>query len=311
MKPSDEIHKKIQEEIDRRGGKVNSIEDLNEIARIVTDKQNRMPHPDFEGLSPSQMFYIVNDPVSEQIIGLRDDLDAHIVSELQLVKAAMIILNQIDPEKGLKLTVTGKLPRKAVSEIHSAGIFKQDYDLVLPPKVMNEDDFIPAGMVHILLKLARFVRTSKNKMLLTRTGRSAMKDPVELFSGVYRAFAHSFNKAWFDRYESEEIGNVGFDFTIYLLSRYGDKMRSCEFYAEKYFKAFPMLADLPVSYYNSNNSCLEVRAFKHGLYLFGLVDREVIKTEGYFKEYSWKRSTAFENVFVLKLWKDCPLDLLE
>ena len=301
MKPTDEIFRKIQEEINRRGGKLDSLEEINKLTRQVMDNHNEQPHPDFEGLSPSQMYFIVNDPVSEQIISFRDSIDPEVVSELPMVRAARIILSYVDQVKGLNLTVTGKLPRKVVNEIHSTGLFRSPYEDILPSKALNEDDFVPAGLGHILLKLAGFIRTAKNKMMLTRKGHSAMQDPVELFKGIYRIFVYQFNKAYFDHYENEEIGHVGFNFVIYLLFKYGDKMRSSDFYAIKYFKAFPMLPVLTARYSNPNENCFEVRVFIRGLWLFGLAERKATRKEGHIYEYDYQRTEAFEKVFQLSL----------
>ena len=300
-KPTDEIFKKIEEEIARRGGTAGSLDELYQIARQVSDDFNESPHPDFEGLSPAQMYFIVDDPMSGKIVRFRDPVDPGVVSELLMVQAARIILSHVDPVKGLKLTATGKLPRKVVAAIHSTGLYRTPYEDILSPKVLNEDDFIPACLGHILLKLAGFVRTAKNKMMLTGKGRSAMQDPVELFKGMFRVFVSKFNKAYFDNYDDEEIGHVGLTYVMYLLSKYGDKKRSSDFYAEKYFKAFPMLPVLTARFPNPNESCFEVRVFSRGLYLFGLVDKIVTKSEGYIRDYKYSRSNAFDNIFTLKL----------
>ena len=138
-------------------------------------------------------------------------------------------------------------------------------------------------------------------MMLTRKGRSVLKKPIEMFPELYRAFDFKFNKAWFDFYDNEEIGNVGFGYVIYLLSRYGDKMRSGEFYAEKYFKAFPMLATLSARFHRPNEKCFEIRVFRRGLSLLGLVDSLATKSEGYGMDYVYKRSEAFEKVFDVEL----------
>ena len=59
MKPSEDLSKKIEEEIARRKEPPGSIDELNEIARQVTQEYNDRPHPDFEGLSPLQMFLLL------------------------------------------------------------------------------------------------------------------------------------------------------------------------------------------------------------------------------------------------------------
>ena len=115
-------------------------------------------------------------------------------------------------------------------------------------------------------------------------------------------FVQKFNKAWFDRYESPEIGNTGLVFLIYLLAKYGNTMRDSNFYAEKYFAAFPMLADQRVSRYgslefNQNYDCFFTRTINRGLVLFGLIDLETVKSETYRFNHLIKKSAAFDNVF--------------
>ena len=245
------------------------------------------------------MFFIVNKPQSEKVVAIRENIEPGVVSDLPIVRAASIVLYHVDSDKGLKLTVSGKLPRKVVAEIHDAGLFAPEYERMRPPKVINEDDFLPAGLSHILLRLAGFIRISKSKMLITGKGKKAVKDPVELFSGLYRAFAYRYNKRWFDRYESEEIGNVGLSFVIYLLSKYRNRMRPSDFYAEKYFRAFPMVRTLTARFPNPNESCFEVRVFSRGLFIFGLTDRIEIKSEGLGRDYQYCRSEAFGKIFAI------------
>jgi hypothetical protein len=193
MKASEDLVKRIQEEIAKRDTPPGSIDELNEIARQVTQEYNDAPHPDFEGLSPSRMVWITNQPQSERVVALQENIDPEVVAGLPLVRAARTILDHVNPEKGLKLTTTGKLPRKVVTEIYDAKLFKPEYKRSRPPKVMNEDDFLPAGMCHNLLKLAGFIRVSKNNMRITRKGKKALEDPAELFSGLFRAFSFRFH----------------------------------------------------------------------------------------------------------------------
>jgi hypothetical protein len=56
-KITDDIIKQIQDEIDRRGGNVGSLEELNKIAAEINDRHNLTPQPDFEDLSPVQCIW--------------------------------------------------------------------------------------------------------------------------------------------------------------------------------------------------------------------------------------------------------------
>ena len=47
-KITDDIIKQIQDEINRRGGNVGSLEELNKIAAEINDRYNLTAHPDFE-----------------------------------------------------------------------------------------------------------------------------------------------------------------------------------------------------------------------------------------------------------------------
>ena len=307
MSLSDDIIKKIQEEINRRGGMVHSTNENNQIVREVTDMHNTSLLPGFEGLSPSQMHYILNDPFSEEcVVRFNKNMNPAYTSQLPMVQIGIIILNNIDPVKGLNLTMTGKLSRKIIREIYNLGFFGQNQDIILTSKVLNEADYLPAGMGHILLKLAGLIRIRKNRMYLTNSGRSAQQNSNELFTKLFQSFVQKFNKGYFDRYENEEIGNTVFAFIIYLLARYGDVLRDCDFYARKYFKAFPMLASLSSSQYinseyNPNHSCFKIRVITRGLDLFGLVDLKVTKLDFYRFKYSVKKSPAFDSIFSITI----------
>jgi len=72
---------------------------------------------------------------------------------------------------------------------------------------------------------------------------------------------------------------MGFGFTLILLSKYGNQKRADEFYAKKYFKAFPQLVDetTPPNYGTIEEyleRCYTVRTFDRFLIYFGLIKIE-------------------------------------
>ncbi len=80
-------------------------------------------------------------------------------------------------------------------------------------------------------------------------------------------FAHNFSWAYYDGFENTDIAQVGYGFTLVLLSKYGNQKRLDTFYAEKYFKAFPALETLE----RNPSRCYSIRSFDRFLDYFGLI----------------------------------------
>ena len=73
------------------------------------------------------------------------------------------------------------------------------------------------------------------------------------------------------------IGQIGFAFSLILLSKYGDIEREDAFYSEKYFSAFPDLIEkINPPYYRPieiiAKNCYSVRTFDRFLGYLGLVN---------------------------------------
>ena len=84
-KISDDLIKQIQDEIDLRGEIPGSLDEQNKIAAAVTDKYNQYPNPDFQGLSPHQMYILLHKPFApECIVKLQISTEMDIALHLQL-----------------------------------------------------------------------------------------------------------------------------------------------------------------------------------------------------------------------------------
>src|SRR5690554_1292741 len=97
------------------------------------------------------------------------------------------------------------------------------------------------NLTHILVDLARLIKKRNGKISLTKKSREILKDNHKLLQLVFSTFATKFNWAYYDGYDEDQIGQLGWGFTLILLSKYGHKKRLNSFYAERYFKAFPQL----------------------------------------------------------------------
>jgi len=303
---TDDIIKQIQDEINRRGGNVGSLEELNRIAAEINDRHNLAPQPDFEGLSPLQMHMVLHFPFSPGCpVRFKTKISPEGVSYSPILKACMTILDAIHPDKGLKLTQNGNLPRKVVSDIFNLDLFAGDTDMLYPDKVRNEHDYIPAAMANALLKVAGITRIRYNHMHFTKKGKKVSGDKALLFQALFTAFATRYKKGFLDYYGETEIGNLGMLYVVYLLLKYGSEKRNAEFYAKFYFRAFPTLIRevRPYTFTSQEQTaidCFILRVFNRGLFLFGLIEKENTGEKYFNREYLIKTSVLFYKVFELK-----------
>ena len=87
-----------------------------------------------------------------------------------------------------------------------------------------------------------------------------------------------FNWAYYDNYEEEQLGQLGYGFSLMLISKYGIQKRLDSFYAEKYLKAFPQFLESITPIYGTiedyASNCYSIRTFERFLCYFGLVEIE-------------------------------------
>ena len=302
-KIADEFAKQIEEEFKRMGKQPGSLEELNKVATIIYERHNNGPISDFDGLSPNQMNLLNNFLFSENSpVKFNYKLSNAELLESPFIQMAIKLLEIINQNDGLKLTEKGNLPRKTVLEIHEFGYIKSDDKYLI--KILKEEDYFPLHICNIILKLSGITIIRKGKIFLTKKGLACLKDHFSLFSELLSAFCLKFNKAYMDRYEGEEIGNVGAGFVLFLLLKFGDEKRDISFYSEKYFKAFPMLKDeiRPIGTISISSllaGCLKNRLF-WVLSLFGLIELDEQLESKYRSNYQVKTTTLFNNAILSK-----------
>lgn len=302
-KISDDLIKQIQDEIDRRGEIPGSLDELNKIAAAVTDKYNQSPNPDFQGLSPHQMYRLLHKPFSpECIVKFETSTETEIAATSPVIRICLLIINAIRAQNGLTLTKGGKLPRKIVNEIYNLNIYKEENRRQFYKRVLNELDYLPSAITNALMKLSGVVIIRKNKLQLSSAGKKVAENPVLLFQILFTTFSTNFNKGYIDGYESESIGNLGTLYSVYLLSLFGKERREASFYAQIYFKAFPALINEIKSYTFSTPEktacdCYIYRTFDKGLLLFGLIEIEYEGTDFLTRKMYIKVSDIFHHIF--------------
>jgi hypothetical protein len=115
-------------------------------------------------------------------------------------------------------------------------------------------------------------------------------------------FGLRFNYSGNGRYDPDPIGEVGWAYSLFLLHNYGDVIREDKFYAEKYFKAFPMLMGFnstsiqhPVEY---PYFIYSTRTFNHFLHHFGLV--EILQKNPFTSPKLIKKSPLLDTLLCVK-----------
>lgn len=255
--------------------------DLNEIQNHldnIMSEQNNRTIPDFEGYSPFEMHQILHftfeadSPIKLQKI---TDLDYKNIPLLNQIK---YLTNLISVKGEIKLTNKGFLPTNVVSDIYQQRFLTDEYIERGISKLYKETDSLTINLTRLLIELAGIAKKRTGKLSLTKKGEKILSNDQKLLKTIIEIFASKFNWAYYDGFGENHIGQLGYGFSLILLSKYGDKNRLDSFYSEKYFKAFPQLLDSIEPTYGTLESystrCYSLRTFDRFLDFFGLINIE-------------------------------------
>ena len=248
------------------------------IGRIVNEYNNR-DLPEFEGYSPLEMQFIVYDPLGEGSPIQLLELPERDYDRIPILKQIKYLLKIIEEAGELKLTAKGFLPTKIVSDIYAQGFIKDEMIEAGISKLYKETDAKAINLTRILAELSRVVKKRNGKLSLTKKGREQLNDNHRLLENVFKTFGMKFNWGYYDGYDNDIVGQLGFGFSLILVSKYGSEKRLDLFYAEKYLSAFPMLIEqMTPSRYRSNEEqaarCYALRTFERFLDYFGIIKIE-------------------------------------
>lgn len=270
-----------------------------EAAKILIDNS---PIEDFEGFSASDMRYLIITPFSKDSpFQINKKIPNSILDQIPFFNQIEFFLNKINEVGELKLTATGSLPTTLIKEIYNLGLIKDEDIERGITKLHAETSSKTIQLTRLITETAGFTKKRFNRLSLTKTWKERLVNynRQEIFKQTFSTFAFKFNWGYYDGYESQAAGQVGFPFSLYLLSKYGDHERLDSFYSEKYLRAFPGLIDQ--FYDNLNwardantafNSCYSIRTFDRFLKYFNLI---TIRTEGqsYYNSKKFIKKTEF------------------
>ncbi len=269
-----------------------NLDDLNKELQKRAKIHNNTPIDAFEGLTPVQMRQLENFPNNESPLVLNKLSE----EELQICPLYLQVRFLIDKMKGgreLKLTKSGALPTNLVKEIYGLGCLKNKYIDEGITKLYKESDAEEISITRILLEISSLTKKRKGKLSPTKKGEKYADEGNSILVEILTVLLYKFNWAYFDRYEYEVIGRINPAFSLFLLKKYGSTQRSSNFYAEKYFKAFPQLLEEQKSSFR----CYSLRTFERYFKFMGFVNLE---KEEILKLADIQKTQFFDNIFSLK-----------
>jgi hypothetical protein len=251
--------------------------DINELVQQNVDMYNNRPMDSFDGFSPFQMSQILYFPFEKECpIKINTQMSESLLEKSPIFKIVLSLLTKIEVS-GTNLTAVGNLPPQIVKGIYHLRYYP---DLMIEhgiTKLTNEKDWLILHTVKIVLIQAGILRKSHRKLLFTKKGRKYFEDAKydDLFYLFLRAFTTKFNWAYNDGFENEQIGQLGFLYSLYLLQKHGESYKELRYYGDLYFKAFPIFKSLrktSANNYDSTETAYYTRFFGRFCIWFGFVD---------------------------------------
>ena len=256
---------------------MNELEEINKHFEKIQNERNNRGISDFEGYSPIEMQFVIYDTFgNDSPIQLLELCDTDF-KKIPLLNQIKYLLKLVNDNGELKLTAKGFLPPKIVSDIYNQKYIKEEMIESGISKLYKETGSNSINLTRILLELSELIKKRNNKLTLTKKGKAELNENLKLLKSILKAFGTKFNWGYYDGYRDNEIGQLGFGFSLILLGKYGSERRHDLFYAKKYLSAFPMLIEqVETSRFNTKEEqvykCYSLRTFDRFLNYFGLVE---------------------------------------
>jgi hypothetical protein len=229
------------------------------------DRYNNSPLEDFDGLSPVQMDALLRGEFHESLIHVTDSETVR--DDIPLARQVGLLLTAVDAPNGVKLTPAGYLPVALVKSLYSEFPEKDHAIESGITKLRLEAECEPVHLTRIISDLAGYLRKRQGRLYVTRKGKAYLGQPG-LLTELLTVFGEKYHLGYLDAYPSEYIGQVGYRYSLYLLSKYGGEQRPETFYAQKYLRAFPNLRS---SNDDQDARCYGLRTFSRFFRYFGFL----------------------------------------
>jgi hypothetical protein len=255
------------------------------------------------------MNFLLYSPLSPGgILQNSKDLDRY-VDQVPVFKLAEMLIKEIHQAGTLKLTVNGNLPVRICEMLCNQNLIY--WPFIKYVKRIREDDIPYLAPLKQYLLHSGIVKKRNNALSVTKLGEKMLKESkghqfLQLFNYIAIRF-HWGN--WYHIQDDGQYGQLGWAYSMVLLSKYGDTPRKSEFYSSKLIQAFEKnLWEGPTRVQISKDiqqfhGAYRVRFFEYFATWFGLInvnfedDLDIIDGE----EHSISRSPLFDQLFTVNL----------
>jgi len=266
---------------------------MSKLVNSIIDKVNNTGLEQFDGLSPAQMKDLIDS--KNHLFKFSLNPKNNLIDEIPLIQQIRFFLNQLNSEGGIKLTKTGNLPPVIVKELYSRRFLIDEAIDNGITKLTKETDSDTITLPKYLCLFSSLIIKKNGYLRLTKKGKES-QNSNELFPLIYQTFSEKLNWSDFDGYTNKIIGQAMSKFSLYLLHKYGDEERNVNFYAERYFKAFPSIVT-DVEPYTKNEHIYSLRTFERFLKYFGFIKLKVLGIDGMLV----RKSVTFDRFIEVKL----------
>jgi hypothetical protein len=226
------------------GRRFNSLEQVQAFAEQHMQQRNRQPLDDFHGLSPEQMYQMLNFPfTSPELARFPDVLDTAPTAPLLSLFNLMV---EAIGKQGLKPTAKGNLPRQFCRESALTYWGEETYqERTRYGGINKEDDFSDLHITRLVAELAGLIRKYKGRFILSRDCRKLLAGHglAAIYPNLFKAYVAQFNWGYRDGFPELRFIQSAFLFTLYLLMRYGATWKPHAFYEDSFLGAFPAVLD--------------------------------------------------------------------
>jgi hypothetical protein len=207
-----------------------TLDQLNKMIGEHAQKLNDAPKDDFDGLNANQVHVLLHNPLSSEcILQYGEHIDKYL-DQIPLFKLLGLLINTINDAGSLKLTQRGNLPVKICKLLFDQQLI--EWPLMHLSRMLEEEIPFLSPLKHYLEDQG-LVKKRNNTLSLTKKGEKQMHDEdVDRFAPFLNYFTGRFN--WENFYgidDGGKCGQLGWAYSLLLLSRYGDLPRESSFYS--------------------------------------------------------------------------------
>ena len=221
-----------------------SLDEVQAYLNHHVQQRNRRPVDEFHGLSPEQMYRMLNFPfTSPELVRFPEVVDT---APAAPILTLFNLLVEAIGEHGLKPTAKGNLPRKLCRDAALIYWGQETYgERTRFGGINREDDFPDLHITRLVAELAGVFRKYKGHFILSRDCRKSLgaNGLAAIYPRLLRTYVEQFNWGYWDGYPELRFIQSAFLFTLYLLTQYGDTWQPHLFYEDCFLRAFPAVLD--------------------------------------------------------------------